>query len=92
MRSLFIFLVRVYQVVISPLAPSSCRFIPTCSEYALVALSIHGTLRGLRLVVWRVLRCHPLAQGGYDPVPGEEAHNATHLPGSENITINPEIS
>lgn len=63
--------VRFYQRSLSPRKPApTCRFTPTCSEYAAQALSQHGTLRGGWLAVWRVLRCNPLVPGGDDPVPG----------------------
>jgi uncharacterized protein len=61
--------IRVYQRVISPLLPPSCRFYPSCSHYAVEALRVHGPLRGGWLAVWRVLRCAPWHPGGYDPVP-----------------------
>lgn len=62
-------LVRVYQMVISPLLPSSCRFSPTCSSYMIEALRTHGLLKGLYLGTWRILRCNPWGGSGYDPVP-----------------------
>ncbi|UMY64380.1 MULTISPECIES: membrane protein insertion efficiency factor YidD [unclassified Flavobacterium] len=65
----FVGLVRVYQWVLSPLLPSSCRFAPTCSSYMIGALQTHGLLKGLRLGIWRILRCHPWGGSGYDPVP-----------------------
>lgn len=58
-----------YRKFISPLKLPCCRFVPTCSEYALEALRVHGFFKGLALTVWRVLRCNPLCRGGYDPVP-----------------------
>jgi putative membrane protein insertion efficiency factor len=58
-----------YQKFISPLTPPSCRFTPTCSQYAVEAIRKHGPLRGLYLAVRRVLRCHPWGGSGYDPVP-----------------------
>lgn len=58
-----------YQAAISPLLPPACRFSPTCSCYARTALRHHGTLRALRLITWRLLRCQPLSAGGFDPVP-----------------------
>jgi hypothetical protein len=61
--------IRAYRRWISPLKPPSCRFYPTCSAYASEAIAAHGILRGLALASWRLLRCHPLARGGYDPVP-----------------------
>ena len=61
-------LVRGYQLCISPLFPPSCRYVPTCSEYAVQAVTRYGALRGSLLAVRRILRCHPFAAGGYDPV------------------------
>lgn len=61
--------VRIYQRLISPLLPPSCRFYPSCSHYAVEALRVHGPLRGARLAAWRLLRCGPWHPGGYDPVP-----------------------
>jgi putative membrane protein insertion efficiency factor len=63
-------LVRLYQVGLSPLLGPRCRFEPTCSQYVAEALSIHGVWRGGLLGLWRLLRCHPLSKGGYEPVPG----------------------
>lgn len=65
----FIVLVRFYQLCISPLKPPSCRFTPTCSQYALEALNKYGPLKGSWLALRRILRCHPLGGSGYDPVP-----------------------
>ncbi|MCL7487121.1 MAG: membrane protein insertion efficiency factor YidD [Desulfobulbaceae bacterium] len=61
-------LLRGYKRFISPLFPPSCRFTPTCSEYAIDAVRSRGLVRGLFLAVLRLLRCHPFARGGYDPV------------------------
>jgi len=66
---LLIALVRVYRYAISPLFGRSCRFLPTCSEYAIEALQTHGLLRGIWLALRRIGRCHPWHAGGYDPVP-----------------------
>ena len=63
-----IVLIRGYQYLISPLLPQTCRFYPTCSAYTIEAIKRYGTLRGGFKGLWRVLRCHPLSQGGYDPV------------------------
>ncbi len=57
-----------YQYLISPLFPPACRFIPTCSQYAIDAVGKHGVIRGGMLAMWRILRCHPFSRGGYDPV------------------------
>ena len=62
-------MVRAYQRVISPLTPPTGRFYPSCSAYAVEALSRYGAWRGARLTVARLLRCHPFHPGGYDPVP-----------------------
>jgi putative membrane protein insertion efficiency factor len=67
-RSFFVFLLRAYKRWISPLLPPSCRFTPTCSEYAIEAIQKYGVLRGGLLATWRVLRCNPFFRGGYDPV------------------------
>ena len=61
--------IRLYQVAISPWLPSGCRFLPTCSCYAIEALERHGTARGLWLTTRRLARCHPFTPAGYDPVP-----------------------
>ena len=65
----FILLVRIYQVMISPYTPATCRYSPTCSQYTLEALKKHGLLKGGRLSVKRILSCHPWGGSGYDPVP-----------------------
>lgn len=62
-------LIRVYQLAISPVLGSRCRFHPSCSDYAMEALRTHGLLKGLWLAVRRIGRCHPWHPGGYDPVP-----------------------
>ncbi len=66
---IFILPIRLYQVAISPYTPPSCRFIPSCSEYARQAIAKHGPLKGSALALWRILRCHPWGGSGYDPVP-----------------------
>ncbi|HZN06213.1 MAG TPA: membrane protein insertion efficiency factor YidD [Pyrinomonadaceae bacterium] len=68
MKSILISFLKVYKLAISPLLPPSCRFIPTCSEYAVDAISRYGALRGSALAARRLLRCHPFNPGGYDPV------------------------
>lgn len=65
--------IRFYRYFISPWLPPSCRFTPTCSAYAQEALTVHGPLRGSYLAVHRLCRCHPLAEGGADPVPAPNA-------------------
>lgn len=62
-------LLRAYQLVLRPLLPPACRFTPSCSDYARAAVSAHGPARGLALAARRLLKCHPLNAGGWDPVP-----------------------
>jgi hypothetical protein len=73
MTRILLALLRFYQRWISPalhvLTPGGCKFLPTCSEYAAIAIATHGPLKGLRLALWRLLRCHPFSPGGFDPVP-----------------------
>jgi len=59
---------RGYKWAISPMFPPACRYVPTCSEYAMDAVAHHGVARGSVMAAWRLLRCHPFARGGYDPV------------------------
>jgi len=73
MRKIIIGLIRIYQLFISPMLGPSCRFYPSCSEYALEAVKIHGIFKGCFLAVHRVLRCHPGCEGGLDPVPNKVA-------------------
>ncbi len=68
-RRLLVLLVRLYQRLVSPLLPRACRFYPSCSAYAALALERHGALRGTWLTVKRLARCHPFHPGGLDPVP-----------------------
>ncbi|MDQ2069755.1 membrane protein insertion efficiency factor YidD [Natronospira bacteriovora] len=74
MRAFFIFLIKCYRVLISPLFGQCCRFHPSCSEYAMEAVQTHGALRGCCLSVRRILRCHPFSEGGFDPVPESCRH------------------
>ncbi|MDD2948450.1 MAG: membrane protein insertion efficiency factor YidD [Rugosibacter sp.] len=66
---MLVFLVRGYQLFVSPLLGPRCRFYPTCSQYAVEALQTHGAVKGMWLTLRRILRCHPLQPGGHDPVP-----------------------
>ena len=69
MKFLLLALVKFYRNFISPLLPPSCRYVPTCSEYALIAIEKYGAIKGGWLSLKRILRCHPFHEGGYDPVP-----------------------
>ncbi|MBQ2296048.1 MAG: membrane protein insertion efficiency factor YidD [Clostridia bacterium] len=69
MKKILIKLVRFYQKHISAAKGPCCRYIPTCSNYAIEALEIHGAIKGSLLTIYRILRCNPLFKGGYDPVP-----------------------
>ena len=68
-----VILIKIYQFCIAPILPSSCKFIPTCSEYTLDAVKHHGAKEGTRLGLKRLLRCHPFHRGGFDPVPPNSA-------------------
>jgi putative membrane protein insertion efficiency factor len=68
MRYLFIYLIKLYQKLISPMFPPSCRFYPTCSEYSIQAFKKYGVIKGGAKATWRVLRCNPFNKGGYDPL------------------------
>ena len=72
MSRLFVWFILVYQKIISPLLGPSCRFHPTCSEYAKEAIEKHGLLGGTWLALTRISKCHPLGDSGYDPVPVEK--------------------
>jgi putative membrane protein insertion efficiency factor len=69
----FIVVIKLYQYTLSPFVGRHCRFHPTCSWYALEAYRVHGPFRGTALTVRRLLKCHPLHRGGYDPVPEERS-------------------
>ena len=65
----FVLMIRLYRVTLSPIMGGQCRYEPTCSVYGLEAYRVYGPIRGTRLCVGRILRCHPFVKGGYDPVP-----------------------
>ncbi len=86
MSRILIAFVRVYQYTLSPLLGQRCRYYPSCSNYAVGALREHGAVRGLGLAAWRLLRCNPFSNGGYDPVPPrhkgcEHEHRETDVSG-----------
>ena len=71
----FIILIKIYQNLISPLTPATCRFEPTCSHYSIEALKEHGVFKGTKLMVIRIFSCHPWGRSGYDPVPKKNIKN-----------------
>jgi putative membrane protein insertion efficiency factor len=78
-RNLLLYLLRGYKWAISPMFLPACRYVPSCSEYAMEAVERRGVMRGIAMAAWRVLRCHPFAKGGYDPVVKEQNSNAACL-------------
>ena len=72
MKKIIIYLIKFYQITLSPLLGSNCRFQPTCSQYMIEAINLHGILKGLSLGFKRISKCHPLGSKGYDPVPRKE--------------------
>ena len=68
-------LIRGYQLIISPLLGSNCRFMPTCSEYAMESLRSHGLIKGSYLTIKRIGKCHPWGGHGYDPIPTKKVEN-----------------
>ncbi|MEQ8908198.1 MAG: membrane protein insertion efficiency factor YidD [Vicingaceae bacterium] len=76
LSKILVFFVRVYQVTISPLLGANCRYMPSCSEYSVEALKVHGPVKGLWLAIKRISSCHPWGGHGYDPVPKKEKDEA----------------
>ena len=72
MKKIIILIIKTYQITLSPLLGSNCRFHPTCSEYTIQAINEHGVYRGLILGVKRISKCHPFGGKGYDPVPDKK--------------------
>ncbi len=89
MKKILIFFIKVYKKFISPLFPPCCRFSPTCSEYAMEAISKFGAIKGSILAIYRILRCNPFCRGGYDPVPDKFTFKRQESPQieSENDSI-----
>ena len=69
MKTLFIFLIKLYQKYLSPLKSTKCPYIPSCSQYGLEAIEKYGAIKGGFMALWRIIRCNPFSKGGYDPVP-----------------------
>ena len=77
MTRIVILLIRAYQVSLGRLFPRVCRFEPTCSNYAIQAINEHGVLKGGLMGIWRIIRCNPFLEGGWDPVPAVKYQNNT---------------
>lgn len=77
---LLILPIRLYQQVISPMTPPTCRYYPSCSSYAIEAVTVHGPAKGPVLAGWRLLRCNPWSDGGLDPVPSKGSWRPEILP------------
>ena len=73
MSKVLILLIRAYQYALSPMFGQRCKYYPTCSNYAIEALRVHGVLRGAGQATWRIMRCNPFSHGGVDPVPPRRA-------------------
>jgi putative membrane protein insertion efficiency factor len=86
-RTLIVFFVRVYQKLISPLLPRSCKYYPSCSQYAIDAVQTYGAARGTVLAGWRLLRCNPLSDGGYDPVENQTLFATRPRPGAAALMM-----
>lgn len=78
MKQALQFVLRGYKRFLSPMLPRACRFVPTCSEYAMEAIERHGAVRGTLLAAGRLSRCHPFAKAGFDPVPPERSAACVH--------------
>jgi len=83
LREVLILPIRLYQKVVSPLLPRSCKYHPSCSQYAIDALRTFGPVRGTVLAVWRLLRCNPFSLGGYDPVENQTLFQTLRSRGEE---------
>jgi putative membrane protein insertion efficiency factor len=80
-KGIFLAPIRLYQRLVSPLMPARCKYHPTCSEYAVQAIRVHGLMRGAVLAGWRLLRCNPLSDGGIDRVEDQRLFRSRSLPG-----------
>ncbi|WP_083860360.1 membrane protein insertion efficiency factor YidD [Cupriavidus sp. BIS7] len=92
MKRILLALLRIYKIALSPYLGSQCRFLPTCSDYARDAIVMHGPARGTWMAACRLCRCHPFANGGYDPVPATygtaaAAPAASAAPGRQPVTV-----
>jgi putative membrane protein insertion efficiency factor len=79
MKHIIIFFIKAYQLLISPIFAGSCRFYPSCSEYAVESVCRFGSIKGTWMAIKRIGRCHPWHPGGFDPVPENEIKNVSHI-------------
>lgn len=68
MKKMILYLIKIYREKISPMYPPRCKYVPTCSQYALEAIEKYGVIKGGLMSIWRILRCNPFSKGGFDPV------------------------
>ena len=68
MKKIILYLIKMYRTKISPMYPPRCKYVPTCSQYALEAIEKYGIIKGGLMSIWRILRCNPFSKGGFDPV------------------------
>ena len=87
MNRVLIFFVRIYQYTLSPMLGQRCKYYPSCSTYAIDALREHGAVRGTGMAAWRLLRCNPFSNGGYDPVT-PRYHDCEHDHPESNVSAN----
>jgi len=91
MKTLALKLLRAYKRLISPMMPAACKYVPTCSEYAVEAVERFGVVRGGAMTLWRVLRCNPFVKGGVDSVEWRNSFHADHADGCGSRKANQEI-
>ncbi len=87
MNRVLIAFIKVYQYTLSPMLGQRCKYYPSCSNYAIGALREHGAIRGTGLAAWRLLRCNPFSNGGYDPVPSRH-RDCEHDHSKPNVSAN----
>ena len=87
MSRILIAFIRVYQYTLSPMLGQRCKYYPSCSSYAIDALREHGAVRGTGMAAWRLLRCNPFSNGGYDPVPPRH-RDCEHDHSKSNVSAN----
>jgi len=86
MKAVLVQVLKGYKRWVSPMLPMACRYVPSCSEYAMEAIAVHGAARGSWMALGRLLRCHPFVRGGYDPVPHAGCEHK--IPGAAPTPLN----